>query len=102
MAEPPAAAGARVTVVLPQALRPYAGGRAEVALDGAGATAGDVLRALGRRHPGVADRVLDERGQVRQHVNVFVDGESIRFLDGLLTPVREGSTVDIVPAVSGG
>jgi sulfur-carrier protein len=94
--------GVRVTVVLPQALRPYAGGRAEVALDDAGATAGDVLRALARRHPGVTDRVLDERGEVRQHVNVFVDGESIRFLDGLLTPVREGSAVDVVPAVSGG
>ena len=91
-----------VTIELPGALRPFAGGSAEVVLDERCGTVGDVLGALARRHAGVADRVMDERGRVRQHVNVFVDGDNIRFLDGLGTAVGEGSTVVIVPAVSGG
>ena len=48
------------------------------------------------------DRVTDERGELRPHVNVFVDGENVRFLDGLGTALGEGSTIVIVPAVSGG
>lgn len=91
-----------ITIALPGALREYAGGRAEVAVDGGCATVADALRALAARHAGVVDRVMDERGAVRQHVNVFVDGDDIRFADGLRTPVRPGSTLVIVPAVSGG
>jgi len=66
------------------------------------ATVGDALGALAGRHAGVMDRVMNERGEIRQHVNVFVDGDNIRFLDGLRTPVGQGSTIVIVPAVSGG
>jgi molybdopterin converting factor small subunit len=62
----------------------------------------DALRALAGVHGGVIDRVMDERGELRRHVNVFVDGDNVRFLDGLGTPVRESSTIVIVPAVSGG
>jgi molybdopterin synthase sulfur carrier subunit len=91
-----------ITIALPAALQPYAGGSAEVTLDGRCGTVGDVLGALAGRHAGVVDRVMDERGRVRQHVNVFVDGDDIRYLDGLGTPVAPGSTVTIVPAVSGG
>lgn len=91
-----------VTIALPGALQPYAGGRTEVALDGGCGTVGEALRALAGRHAGVVDRVMDERGAVRQHVNVFVDGENIRFLDGLGTPLAPASTIVIVPAVSGG
>lgn len=90
-----------VTVALPGALQPYAGGRSEVEVEG-GATVGATLTALARRHPGVVDRVLDERGELRRHVNLFVDGESVRFLDGLATPVAAGTVLSIVPAVSGG
>jgi sulfur-carrier protein len=91
-----------ITVALPGALQRYAEGRPEVVLeDGCGSVL-DALGALARRHPGVVDRVLDERGELRRHVNLFVDGESVRFLDGLRTPVEEGSTLAIVPAVSGG
>jgi molybdopterin synthase sulfur carrier subunit len=91
-----------ITVELPGALRPYAGGRAEVVLEDGCRTVGDALGALAGRHAGVADRVMDERGAVRQHVNVFVDGDNIRFLDGLGTAVGERSTIAIVPAISGG
>lgn len=91
-----------ITIALPSALRPYAGGSTEVALHGGCGTVGEALRALAGRHAGVVDRVMDERGAVRQHVNVFVDGENIRFLDGLRTPLAPASTIVIVPAVSGG
>ena len=92
-----------ITFELPSALLPYAGGSAEVVVRGAACrTVGDALGALAARHAGVVDRVVDERGQVRQHVNVFVDGESIRFLDGLATPLPPRTTISIVPAVSGG
>ncbi|HWK89865.1 MAG TPA: ubiquitin-like small modifier protein 1 [Longimicrobium sp.] len=91
-----------ITIALPSALQPFAGGRAEVRLDAHGDTVADVLGALADRHGGVVDRVMDETGRVRQHVNVFVDGDNIRFLEGLRTLVAEGSTIVIVPAVSGG
>jgi molybdopterin synthase sulfur carrier subunit len=91
-----------ITVELPSALRPYAGGTPEVTLQDRCGTVGEALGALAARHAGVVDRVMDERGAVRQHVNVFVDGENIRFLDGLRTAVSENSIIFIVPAVSGG
>jgi molybdopterin converting factor small subunit len=91
-----------ITIALPGALKPYAEGRPVVTVDGGCGTVGEALGALAGRYAGVVDRVMDERGQVRQHVNVFVDGDNIRFLDGLGTPVGEGSTITIVPAVSGG
>ncbi|HEX2095697.1 MAG TPA: ubiquitin-like small modifier protein 1 [Longimicrobiaceae bacterium] len=91
-----------LTIALPSALQPYAGGSTEVVLDARCATVGEVLGALAGRHAGLVDRVIDERGEVRRHVNIFVDGDNIRFLEGLSTAVREGSTIDIFPAVSGG
>jgi sulfur-carrier protein len=91
-----------ITIALPGALQPYAEGSAEVTLDARCGTVGDALDALAGRYAGVVDRVMDERGRVRQHVNVFVDGDNIRVLDGLGTPLGETSTIVIVPAVSGG
>jgi molybdopterin synthase sulfur carrier subunit len=91
-----------ITVALPGALLPYAGGSSEVVLEARCRTVGDALGALAERHAGVVDRVMDERGEVRQHVNVFVDGDNIRWLEGLATPVDERSTIVIVPSVSGG
>ena len=88
------------TVHLPSALSGHAAGQRRVQV--AGATVGNVLAALGRTHPGVGQRVLDDRGVVRRHVNVFVNGESIRYLDGVETPVGDGDEVWILPAVSGG
>ena len=88
--------------VLPGPLRELAGNRAEVRVDGKAETVSGALSLLWRECPGVRDRVLTELGEVRQHVNVFVDGESIRDADGLMTRVREGSEITILPALSGG
>jgi molybdopterin synthase sulfur carrier subunit len=91
-----------ITVALPSALLPFAGGRSQVKLEDGCRTVADALEALGARHAGVVDRVIDETGEVRRHVNVFVDGDDIRFLDGLRTALRPDSTIVIFPAVSGG
>ena len=91
-----------VTVELPSALQPYAGGSRVLTVSRPCATVGQVLTAVADEHPGVLDRVMDERGEVRQHVNVFVGAESIRFLGGLEAEVPEGTIITIVPAVSGG
>jgi molybdopterin converting factor small subunit len=91
-----------ITIELPKALGLSVDGKTEVAIDEPCATVGDALAALGRRSPGALDRVIDEQGEVRMHVNVFADGESIRFLDGLGTPVADGSAILILAAISGG
>jgi molybdopterin converting factor small subunit len=88
------------TVHLPAALSGYAANQRRVEV--AGATVGKVLAALGQAHPGVGQRVLDDRGVLRRHVNVFVNGESIRYLHGAETPVADADEVWILPAVSGG
>jgi molybdopterin synthase sulfur carrier subunit len=91
-----------ITIELPKALGLSIGGQTKVAIDEPCMTVGDALAALGRRSPGVLDRVVDEQGDLRMHVNVFRDGESIRFLDGLRTAVPDGSTILILAAISGG
>ena len=91
-----------VVVYIPGFLRTFTEGAGRVELGGSPATVGGVLEALWARHPGVRDRVVDELGRVRTHVNVFVDEESIRYSGGLETPVRDGCAISIVPAVSGG
>lgn len=87
---------------IPGYLRPFTGGASRVELNASPATAREALEALWRVHPGVRDRVVDEQGQVRQHVNVFVGDESIRHTGGLDTPLEGPTEVSIVPAVSGG
>lgn len=91
-----------ITLELPNALCSDTGAESSVSLDGAYRTVGDALDALGRHSPRARERIMDEQGQVRRHVNVFVNGESIRFLDGLRTPAPEGSTILVLAAVSGG
>jgi molybdopterin converting factor small subunit len=91
-----------ITLELPKALCSYADAEASVVLDASYKTVGAALAALGERSPKALDRIMDERGDVRRHVNVFVNGESIRFLDGLSTPAPEGSTILVLAAVSGG
>ena len=89
-----------VTLRIPTQLRPLAGGRGEVPVEAA--TVGEALTALDAAHPGFADRLFDDGGGLRRFVNVFVADEDIRFLSGLDTPVPDGATVSIVPAVAGG
>lgn len=89
-----------VKIRVPTQLRTLTGGAGEVAVDGA--TVGEALKALDAAHPGFAERLFDDAGQLRRFVNVFVSDEDVRFLDGLATPVADGQTVSIVPAVAGG
>ena len=88
--------------VIPGALRELAGQRSEVVIDKAAGSLSEALSALWKECPAIHDRVLTELGEVRQHVNIFIDGESIRYLGGLTAPVRQSSEIVILPAVSGG
>ena len=87
-------------VRIPTQLRQLTGGSSEVTVEGS--TVGEVLKALDAAHPGFGDRLFDEAGKLRRFVNVFVADEDIRFLQALETPVPDGTTVSIVPAVAGG
>ena len=89
-----------VTVRVPTQLRPLTGGAGEIAV--AGTTVGEALRALDAAHPGLAERIFDESGELRRFVNVFVADEDVRFLEGLATPVVDGQIVSVLPAVAGG
>jgi molybdopterin converting factor small subunit len=77
-------------------LKRFAGDRAEHAVDGG--TVADLLRALERAQPGVSGWILDERGMIRRHINVFVNGEYGRED----TPVGPDDRIDVLPAISGG
>ena len=89
-----------VTVRIPTQLRELSGGASEASLEGT--TVAEVLKALEGAHPGFGERLYDDTGGLRRFVNVFVADEDIRFLDGLDTPVADGQTVSIIPAVAGG
>jgi molybdopterin converting factor small subunit len=89
-----------LSVRIPTQLRTLTGGAGEVQAEGA--TVGEVLKALDATHPGFADRLFDEGGNLRRFVNVFLADEDVRFLEGLATPVSDGQTLSIVPAVAGG
>ena len=88
--------------VIPGALREFSGGRGEVRIDRGAATLTDALALLWKECPGARDRVLTERGEIRTHINIFVDGENIRYAGELAAPVHDGSEIIILPAVSGG
>jgi sulfur-carrier protein len=91
-----------ITVELPKALCSYADEKSSLVLEESYETVGDALLGLRERSPGAVDRIMDEQGTVRRHVNIFVNGENIRFLDGLGTPARDGATIVVLAAVSGG
>jgi molybdopterin converting factor small subunit len=90
-----------VTVRVPTILRTLTGGASEVAVDGA-ATLAELLDKLDADHPGIRGRVLDDDGKLRRFVNVYVGEEDVRFAGGLETPIADGATVSIIPAVAGG
>ena len=89
-----------VTVRIPTTLRPMSGGNKTVEVEPG--TLSEVIAGLEAAHPGFADRLLDEDGSLRKFVNVFVDDDDVRYLDGLDTQVADGITVSIIPAVAGG
>ena len=83
-------------------LTEFTGGQAEIELDGSPPTVGDALERLWSAHMGLRDRVITERGEVRPHVNVFVNSEVVRRDRVLQTLLSEESEICIMPAVSGG
>jgi MoaD family protein len=88
-----------IEVRIPTILRQYTGGAKAVA--GEGETLGAVIDDLDSRHPGLRDRLV-ENGGLRRFVNVYLNDEDVRFLDGLTTPVNDGDSVTVLPAVAGG
>jgi len=87
------------TVRIPTPLRTLTGGNDEI--KASGATVGDVIEDLEKKHPGIRDRLLDAKG-VRRFINIYVGEEDIRFLDGLKTELKSGDQISIVPAIAGG
>jgi molybdopterin converting factor small subunit len=87
-------------VRIPTILRTYTGGAAEVAAEGA--TLQEVLDSLDAQYAGIAARVLDDNGALRRFVNIYVNDDDVRFLDGLVTPIADGANISIIPAVAGG
>jgi|SRR5436189_6199709 sulfur-carrier protein len=91
-----------VTFHIPAALREFTAGSSTVEIQSPGQTLTDALAALWMKHPGIRDRVLNEQDQIRQHINIFVGNENVRYTGGLATQVPQQSQISIVPAVSGG
>jgi sulfur-carrier protein len=87
---------------IPGALREFAGGRSQVEIEHQAGTLNSALSALWNIYPAMRDRVVTEQGQVRQHINIFIGEENIRYTGGLATPVSPEAVITIVPAVSGG
>ncbi|MEU8227032.1 ubiquitin-like small modifier protein 1 [Kribbella sp. NPDC048915] len=89
-----------VSVRVPTILRPYTQGASEVSAEGGTLT--EVLDSLDASYPGIKGRVLDESGELRRFVNVYVDDDDVRFAEGLQTTIKDGGQVSIIPAVAGG
>jgi sulfur-carrier protein len=88
------------TIKIPPVLRSRTGGESEVSADGA--TVGDVLRALTALHPDTADQLFGPEGDLNRYVNVYLNDEDVRVLDGLGTAISDSDTVVILPAMAGG
>lgn len=88
-----------ISVKIPTPLRNLTDGNDEVQVEGA--TVSEVFDQLERAHPGIKERLLDDKG-VRRFINVYANDEDIRFLDNLSTSLRDGDSISIVPAIAGG
>ena len=88
------------TVKIPPVLRARTGGEAEVAADGE--TVGEVLEALASAHPETREQLFSDGGDLNRYVNVYLNDEDVRVLDGLETAVSDSDTVVILPAMAGG
>ena len=89
-----------VTVRIPSVLTGLTGGKQTVAIEAVNIR--DLLQGLEAAHTGIGERLTDEQGEVRRFVNLYVNEEDIRFLEGLNTELQDGDTVSIVPAIAGG
>ncbi len=91
-----------VTFHIPRALREFTAGQGALKLEASPATLADALSMLWALYPGLRDRIADEQGQIRQHINIFIGDEHVRYMGGLASPISDGCDISIVPAVSGG
>ncbi len=91
-----------VTFHVPMALRAFTDGHEQIEIAGSPQTVGDALEELWAVCPGLRDRIATEQGQIREHVNVFVGPENIRYTGGIATPISAGAEILIFHAVSGG
>ena len=89
-----------INVRIPQPLRGLTGNQSVVTAEGASLSA--CIDHLEAAFPGVRERVMDETGQLRRFVNIYINGDDVRFMDGLASPLKDGDEVSIVPAVAGG
>ena len=89
-----------VSVRIPTILRTYTGGESEVSAEGG--TLAEVLDHLDARYAGIKGRILDEAGDLRRFVNVYVGNDDVRFLDNLGTATPDGTQISVIPAVAGG
>ncbi|MFY9914871.1 MAG: MoaD/ThiS family protein [Nocardioidaceae bacterium] len=89
-----------VNVRVPTILRTYTGGQSEVTAEGG--TLSEVLDSLDASYQGIKGRIVDEQGDLRRFVNVYVGNDDVRFLEGLATSVADGAEVSVIPAVAGG
>lgn len=89
-----------VRVRVPTPLRRFTGGNGEVTA--AGTSIKDVINDLESRHPGMRERLLDDKGEIRRFVNIYLNGDDVRFLDQLNSTVKDGDDISIVPAIAGG
>lgn len=88
------------TVLMPTPLRRLAGGQSRVSVEAA--DVGALIHTLEAQYPGIAEKLLDDKGEIKRFINVFVNENEVRTLQGLQTPVAEGDKVSIVPAMAGG
>lgn len=89
-----------ITILIPAPLRRFTGGESKV--PGSGATVAELLDGLDASYPGIRERIVEDDGEVRRFVNVFVNGTNVRKLEGAATPISAGDEVGIVPAMAGG
>ena len=89
-----------VHVRIPTILRNYTGGASEVTAEGS--TLSEVLDDLEANHAGIRARVLDDSGELRRFVNIYVGNDDVRFIDGLASATPDGTKISIIPAVAGG
>jgi len=89
-----------VSVRIPTQLRSLTSGDPEVSTSGG--DIGEVIASLEASYPGIKERLLDDSGAIRRFVNLYLNDEDVRFLQGVETPVPEGATLSIIPAVAGG
>lgn len=91
-----------MTFYIPGALREFTGGRGRVEVNSSPLTLADALSVLWTLYPGIRDRIATEQGQIREHINIFIGNEDVRYTGGLMSPVSAGAEISIVPSITGG